>query len=65
MVGVLMVRIAIHTSLLKYQQWFQVTTMLCYLKYLIKEVDIRISAVIVKNPNILGEMMLICLVDTI
>ena len=34
-------------------------------KNLIKEVDIQVSAVIVKNPNILGDAIPICLVDTI
>ena len=34
-------------------------------KYLIKEVDIQVSAVIAKNPNILGDAIPDCLVDTI
>ena len=34
-------------------------------KYLIKEVDIQVSAVIGKNPKILGETIPTCLVDTI
>ena len=35
---------------------------ICFKK---KEVDIQVSAVIVKNPNILGNAIFICLVDTI
>ena len=34
-------------------------------KYLIKEVDIQVSAVIAKNLNILGDAIPDCLVDTI
>jgi serine/threonine protein phosphatase PrpC len=34
-------------------------------KNLIKEVDVQVSAVISKNPNILGDAIPICLVDTI
>ena len=34
-------------------------------KNLIKEVDVQVSAVIAKNPNILGDAIPICLVDTI
>jgi hypothetical protein len=34
-------------------------------KNLIKEVDIQVSAVISKNPNILGDAIPICLVDII
>ncbi|KAF8523957.1 phosphatase 2C-like domain-containing protein [Hysterangium stoloniferum] len=34
-------------------------------KNLIKEVDVRISAVIAENPNTLGDAIPICLVDTI
>ena len=34
-------------------------------KNLIKEVDIQVSALIAKNPNILGDAIPICLVDTI
>ena len=34
-------------------------------KNLIKEVDVQVSAIIAKNPNILRETIPICLVDTI
>ena len=34
-------------------------------KNLIKEVDVQVSAVIAKNPNILGDAIPNCLVDTI
>ena len=34
-------------------------------KNLIKEVDVQVSAVIAKNPNVLGDAIPICLVDTI
>ena len=34
-------------------------------KKLIKEVDVQVSAIIAKNPNILRETIPICLVDTI
>jgi hypothetical protein len=33
-------------------------------KNLIKDVDIQVAAVIAKNPNILGDAIPICLVDT-
>jgi serine/threonine protein phosphatase PrpC len=34
-------------------------------KYLMKEVDVQVSAVIAKNSNTLGETIPVCLVDTI
>ena len=36
-----------------------------YSKNLIKEVDVQVSAIFAKNPNILHETIPICLVDTI
>ena len=34
-------------------------------KNLTKEVDVQVSAIIAKNPNILGDAISVCLVDTI